>query len=93
MDQKKNTQTIFVIVLVLLLVGLFFYFARRVLTPFFIAFFLAYLLDPITDRLEALRISRTFSVLILMLGVFSLLLGTGLLIFPDVKNTGGAFGS
>ena len=85
MNQKKNTQTIFAIVLVLLLVGVFFYFARRVLTPFFIALALAYLLDPVTDRLESLKVSRTFSVLILMVGVFSLLLGAGLIIFPILK--------
>ena len=85
MNQKKNTQTIFAIVLVLLLVGVFFYFARRVLTPFFIALALAYLLDPVTDRLESLKFSRTFSVLILMVGVFSLLLGAGLVIFPILK--------
>ena len=60
--KKTNTQTIWVIVIVtLLLAVIFFYFSRRVLTPFFIAFALAYLLDPVTDRLESLKISRTFS--------------------------------
>ena len=75
----------YAIVAVFLLAGVFFYFSRRVLTPFFIALALAYLLDPVTDRLESLKISRTLSVLILMVGVFSLLFGTGLLIFPILK--------
>jgi predicted PurR-regulated permease PerM len=42
-------------------------------------------LDPATDRLESLKISRTFAVLILMAGVFSLVTGIGLLIFPLLK--------
>ena len=85
MTRERNTQIIYFVVAGALLVVIFFYFSRRVLTPFFIAFALAYLLDPVTDRLESLKISRTFSVLVLMAGVFSLVTGIGLLIFPLLK--------
>ena len=85
MTRERNTQTIYFVVVGVLLAVIFFYFSRRVLTPFFIAFALAYLLDPVTDRLESLKISRTFSVLVLMAGVFSLVTGIGLLIFPLLK--------
>ena len=85
MNQNKNTQTIYIIVIVLLLAMVFLYFSRRVLTPFFLAFALAYLLDPVTDRLESLKVSRTVAVLILMAGFFSLVFGAGLLIFPMLK--------
>ena len=85
MTRERNTQTIYFVVVGALLVVIFFYFSRRVLTPFFIAFALAYLLDPVTDRLESLKISRTFAVLVLMAGVFSLVTGIGLLIFPLLK--------
>ena len=85
MNRERDTQTIYFIVVGVLLAVIFFYFSRRVLTPFFIAFALAYLLDPVTDRLESLKISRTFSVLVLMAGVFSLVIGIGLLIFPLLK--------
>jgi predicted PurR-regulated permease PerM len=85
MIQEKNTQIIYFIVVGILLAIIFFYFSRRVLTPFFIAFALAYILDPVTDRLELLKISRTFAVLVLMVGVFSLVTGVGLLIFPLLK--------
>ena len=85
MTRERNTQTIYFIIVGVLLAVIFFYFSRRVLTPFFIAFALAYLLDPVTDRLESLKISRTFSVLVLMAGVFSLVTGIGLLIFPLLK--------
>ena len=85
MTRERNTQTIYFIIVGVVLAVIFFYFSRRVLTPFFIAFALAYLLDPVTDRLESLKISRTFSVLVLMAGVFSLVTGIGLLIFPLLK--------
>ena len=85
MTQEKNKQIIYFIVVGILLAVIFFYFSRRVLTPFFIAFALAYILDPVTDRLELLKISRTFAVLFLMVGVFSLVTGVGLLIFPLLK--------
>jgi predicted PurR-regulated permease PerM len=85
MTRERNTQTIYFLIVGVLLAVIFFYFSRRVLTPFFIAFALAYLLDPVTDRLESLKISRTFAVLVLMAGVFSLVTGIGLLIFPLLK--------
>jgi len=85
MTRERNTQTIYFVIVGVLLAVIFFYFSRRVLTPFFIAFALAYLLDPVTDRLESLRISRTFAVLVLMIGVFSLVTGIGLLIYPLLK--------
>ena len=85
MVRERNTQTIYFFIVGVLLAVIFFYFSRRVLTPFFIAFALAYLLDPVTDRLESLKISRTFAVLVLMAGVFSLVTGIGLLIFPLLK--------
>ena len=85
MTRERNTQTIYFVIVGALLAVIFFYFSRRVLTPFFIAFALAYLLDPVTDRLESFKISRTFSVLVLMAGVFSLVTGIGLLIFPLLK--------
>ena len=85
MTRERNTQTIYFFIVGVLLAVIFFYFSRRVLTPFFIAFALAYLLDPVTDRLESLKISRTFAVLVLMAGVFSLVTGIGLLVFPLLK--------
>ena len=85
MTRERNAQTIYFLIVGVLLAVIFFYFSRRVLTPFFIAFALAYLLDPVTDRLESLKISRTFAVLVLMAGVFSLVTGIGLLIFPLLK--------
>ena len=85
MNRDKNTQTVYFVIVGVLLAVVFFYFSRRVLTPFIIAFALAYLLDPVTDRLESLKISRTLAVLFLMVGVFLFVTGIGLLIFPLLK--------
>lgn len=68
-DNKKIYYTIIgcaIAVLVLL------YFAKRVVTPFFIAFAFAYLLDPIVDRLEKLKVSRGLGVILLMVVFFAL---------------------
>lgn len=65
----------------LLLIGVFavgwvLYLLGPVLTPFVVAAFLAYLGDPLVDRLEALKISRTLSVVT----VFATLTLSGLLL-------------
>ena len=64
-----------------LLVGVFalgwvLYLLGPVLTPFVVAAFLAYLGDPLVDRLEALKLSRTLSVVT----VFAALTLSGLLL-------------
>jgi len=80
MDPKnKKLLTTFLISLGVALV--FLYLARRVVTPFFIAFALAYLLDPLVDKLEQWKLSRTPAVILLLSLFFLVLLaGTAVLI-------------
>ena len=60
------------------------YLLRGVLTPVLIAFGLAYLLDPLVDRLEAHKLPRSVGILILLL-IAALLIGLGsLLVLPQV---------
>jgi predicted PurR-regulated permease PerM len=61
------------------------YLARRVLLPFAIAFTLAYLMDPLVDRLEKLKVSRTLAVILLLLGFFSLALSAGFILVPILQ--------
>ena len=68
-----------------ILLGIFIYLSRRVIMPFFVAFALAYLLDPLVDRMENWKLSRTLSVVSLMLVFFALILSACLLIFPLLK--------
>ena len=48
------------------------YVLRGVLVPLFLAFLLAYALDPFVDRLEALRVPRPLGAILVMLGIAGL---------------------
>jgi predicted PurR-regulated permease PerM len=56
---------------VALVIGLA-YLLRGVLVPLFLAFLLAYALDPFIDRLEAVRVPRALGAILVMLGIFGL---------------------
>ncbi|HEY8073126.1 MAG TPA: AI-2E family transporter [Labilithrix sp.] len=56
---------------VVLVLGLA-YLLRGVLIPLFLAFLLAYALDPFVDRLEALRVPRPLGAIFVMLGIAGL---------------------
>ncbi len=56
---------------VVLVLGLA-YLLRGVLIPLFLAFLLAYALDPFVDRLEALRVPRPLGAITVMLGIAGL---------------------
>jgi predicted PurR-regulated permease PerM len=62
------------------------YVLRGVLTPVLFAFALAYLLDPVVDRLEALRVPRSLGIAALLLvSLIALTLGT-LLVAPIIAR-------
>ena len=56
---------------VVLVLGLA-YVLRGVLVPLFLAFLLAYALDPFVDRLEALRVPCPLGAILVMLGIAGL---------------------
>ena len=56
--------------------GWLLYLLAPVFTPFLVAAFLAYLGDPVTDRLEAWKLSRTLAVII----VFFVMVVAGLML-------------
>src|SRR5512141_2875620 len=60
-----------IFLVVVLILGLA-YLLRGVLVPLFLAFLLAYALDPFVDRLEALRVPRPLGAILVMLGIFGL---------------------
>ncbi|MFO8057319.1 MAG: AI-2E family transporter [bacterium] len=64
MNDKRN-QRIVIAGVLLVLLGAFLYLLRGPLTPVFIALFLAYLFDPVIDRMESWRLNRTVSIFIL----------------------------
>ncbi len=62
------------------------YVLAPILTPFLAAAFLAYLGDPLVDRLESWKLSRTFSVVVVFLSIFLLLLLFFLFLVPVLET-------
>ena len=58
------------------------YLARDVLAPFAIAYSLAYLFDPLVDKIESRKFSRTFSIIVLLIGFFGLIFFASILLIP-----------
>ena len=56
-----------------------------ILTPFVVAALLAYICDPLVDRLESLRVPRTLGVLIVFILLFSAIGAVVVLVIPVVQ--------
>jgi predicted PurR-regulated permease PerM len=70
---------------ILLGVGWVLYLLAPILTPFVASGLLAYLGDPLVDRLERLKLSRTLAVVVVFVLIFVLLGALTLLIVPLVR--------
>lgn len=69
-----------------LLIGWLFYLLSPILMPFLVAAFLGYLGDPLVDRLEAKKLSRTLAVTIVFVFFSTLLFAILLLLVPLLEN-------
>lgn len=66
--------------------GLYFIFiSRDILMPFVIAMILAYILDPLVDRLQKLKIPRVMAIILLIIVLVSLLAAFSIIVFPLIK--------
>ena len=81
----NDSQKWLIITAALLLCALL-YLLTPVLTPFFAAALLAYLGDPLVDRLERYKLSRTLSVIIVFSGLFLSLILFLLLLLPMLDH-------
>ena len=70
----------------MLTTGVLLYLLAPVLTPFLIASMLAYLGDPVVDRLERRRVSRTIAVVIVFTGMFVVALVLVLILVPVLER-------
>ncbi|MEJ2760292.1 MAG: AI-2E family transporter [Gammaproteobacteria bacterium] len=70
----------------LLVCGWLLYLLAPVLNPFLVAAALAYLGDPVVDRLEGFKLSRTLSVVIVFLIMIAAALGLVLILFPLLQD-------
>ena len=63
---------------------------RAILLPFVVGFAVAYLLDPATDRLEAVGLSRTFATMVIIATFFAVVVTLLLVLYPMLeKQTAG----
>lgn len=65
---------------------LFVYLLGPILTPFVVAAGLAYLGDPLADRLEAMKLSRTAAVVVVFAALSLIFAGLTLLLFPLLQQ-------
>ncbi|MFO0569700.1 MAG: AI-2E family transporter [Polyangiaceae bacterium] len=68
------------------LVGFCLYWLREVLTPIFLAFTIAYILDPVVDRLEAWRIPRGLAIGVVIVLCTAAIAVFMLLVIPEVAK-------
>lgn len=67
------------------------YLLAPILTPFVASALLAYVGDPLVDRLEKLKLSRTVGVLVTFVMIFTGIAALTLLVVPLVRDQGSAF--
>jgi len=61
---------------------LFFYAVSDILLPFVLGILVAYLMDPIVDRLEARKIHRGFASALILILFFSIIIALGFVLIP-----------
>jgi predicted PurR-regulated permease PerM len=66
--------------------GYLLYVARSILTPLFLAFAIAYMLDPVIDRFEAVKIPRPAGIAIVLLGLLGAVSAFVALVLPVVAS-------
>ena len=79
----RNSNALFWLAL-LLAAGFLFYLLTPVLTPFFLATLLAYLGDPLVDRLQRWRLSRTLAVVTVFSGIILFFALLVLVVIPAI---------
>jgi predicted PurR-regulated permease PerM len=65
-------------------VGYVLYLLRDVLAPVFLAFMLAYILDPVVDRLESWKLPRPLGIAVVLIGLLGAVSLFLLLVLPEV---------
>lgn len=81
-----NDSQKWLLLAVTLTVGFLLYLLAPVLTPFLVAALLAYLGDPLVDRMEAKGLPRTAAVVVMFALLLSLMAGLVLLLVPALQQ-------
>ncbi len=75
-----STTQKYLLIFVLILTCVLVYLLKPILTPFLVGLLIAYLGDPLVDRLETTGLKRTLAVILIIL-VFMLMIAGGVLVF------------
>jgi predicted PurR-regulated permease PerM len=75
---------VFYIAGALLITGFIIYWLRHVFTPIFLAFIIAYILDPMVDRLEAWKVPRPLAIAIVLGGTLGAIVVFLALVLPGI---------
>ncbi|WP_239451615.1 AI-2E family transporter [Elioraea rosea] len=81
-DERMRRQRLIALAAGIALVLFALYLFASILLPFVVAALIAYLLDPLADRLEAVGVPRGLAAILLVAGVFSLFVLFLLLFYP-----------
>lgn len=90
--EHKSIRVLIALVFTISMMWLF-YFLQEIVNPFLISFALAYLFDPLVDRLEARRIPRTSSIVIIIAFIVGGLASIGLILIPQFSGEVQALGT
>lgn len=71
---------------VLLVSGFLVYLLAPILMPFLVSALFAYMGDPLVDRLEAMKCSRTLAVIIVFAGIMTMLIAIPLVMLPMAQQ-------
>jgi len=71
---------------IFIILGWLLYLLSPILTPFVVSAMLAYLADPLVDKLEARKIRRVFAVSLVFLLILLVLLILGVVIMPQLED-------
>lgn len=85
----RRKTIVYVVIIVLLLVFIYFIYSYRekigrVMTPFFMAVVIAYILKPLVRKLEKRNIPCQYSILLIYLVFFGFVLGTMFFVVPEL---------
>lgn len=80
---NKSVRVLIALVFVLFMIWLFAY-LQDIISPFILAFALAYLFDPVVDVFERRKVSRTVSIAIILVVILSLFTLFGVFVVPQV---------
>ncbi len=80
--QNRSIRVLIALVFTIFMIWLFHY-LQEIIAPFLISFALAYLFDPVVDKFQTKKISRTFSIMIIIFFIVSSLVLFGLFVIPQ----------